>query len=113
MFEEAKHFQLPEHPFTRNKVLEDIGHLFESDSLPISGVRHRPRKKGETRICIFIVISTLTQMILTCLYTFDVFIKMLWCSLFRDGLFPAKVRKWRPKSIPKVDILIAAATTVG
>lgn len=38
MFEETQHFQLPEHPLARNKVLEDIGHLFEGDSLSISGV---------------------------------------------------------------------------
>lgn len=48
MFEEAEHLQLPEHPLAGNKVLEDIGHLFEGDPLPVSGVRHRPR--GERRL---------------------------------------------------------------
>lgn len=50
MFEEAKHFQLPEHPLARNKVLEDIGHLFEGDSLPVSGVCHRPRQRGKRQL---------------------------------------------------------------
>lgn len=42
MFEETQHLQFPKDPFARNKILEDIGHLFESHSLSISGIRHRP-----------------------------------------------------------------------
>lgn len=42
MFEEAQHLQFPEYPLARNKVLEDIGHLFQSDSLSISGICYRP-----------------------------------------------------------------------
>lgn len=40
MFEEAQHLQLTKYPLTRNKVLEDIRHLFESNSLSVSGVSH-------------------------------------------------------------------------
>ena len=40
MFEETQHLQLPKYPLARNKVLEDIGHLFEGDSFSISGVGH-------------------------------------------------------------------------
>lgn len=52
MFEEAKHLQLPEHPLARNKVLEDVGHLFEGDSLPVSGVRHRPTESGKRQLAV-------------------------------------------------------------
>lgn len=38
MFEETQHLQFSEYPLARNKVLEDIGHLFEGNSLSISGI---------------------------------------------------------------------------
>jgi len=47
VLEEAQHLQLPEHPLTRNQVLEDIGHLLEGHLLTVPRVRHRPG--GEDR----------------------------------------------------------------
>lgn len=49
MFEETKHLKLPKYPLARNKVLEDIGHFFEGDSLSISGVCHWPGWRGQTQ----------------------------------------------------------------
>lgn len=40
MFEKAQHLQLPKYPLARNKILEDIGHLFKSNPLSISRVCH-------------------------------------------------------------------------
>lgn len=50
MFEETQHLQLSKNPLTGNEVLEDIGHLFQGDSLSISGVCHWPerRERGVT-----------------------------------------------------------------
>lgn len=59
MFEEGQHLELPEDPLAGNKVLEDVGHLFEGDPLPVSGVRHGPvgaedkhRGSDERPVCI-------------------------------------------------------------
>lgn len=42
MFEEAQHAELPEHAFTGDQVLEDIGHFLQGYFPSIPGVRHRP-----------------------------------------------------------------------
>lgn len=66
MFEEAQHLQLTEHPLTGNKVLEDIGHLFEGYSLPVSGVRHRPDdpKRSVSNGSVGLYVELLLQVVL-------------------------------------------------
>lgn len=38
MLKKTQHLQLPEDPFTRDQILEDVGHLFECNSLSISWI---------------------------------------------------------------------------
>ena len=45
MFEVTEHLEFPVDPFGRDEVLEDIWHLFQGHSLPISRVCHRPENK--------------------------------------------------------------------
>ena len=40
MLEETEHLQLAEDPLAGNKVLEDVGHLFEGDPFAISWICH-------------------------------------------------------------------------
>lgn len=88
MFEETQHLQLSKHPLTRYKVLEDIGHLFEGNSLSISGVCHWPewrrQKLNETsfykglRFSSFSCLRNVFNRMCRCRWTMS----LLWSSDF-------------------------------
>lgn len=45
MLKKTQHLQLPEDPFTRDQILEDVGHLFECNSLSVSRICDWPAEQ--------------------------------------------------------------------
>lgn len=55
MLKKTQHLQLPEDPFTRDQILEDVGHLFECNSLSISRIRYWPAEQKVQNITLLLV----------------------------------------------------------